>query len=572
MHVSRSPSSRALTDLARSVDYRRLSAQVDTFSADLIAAGVKPGSLVAVDTPRDIGAVVAALAVWRSGAAYIMLDPEHPDDWRASVVERSGASYHVTVSATKDDDGAADWDLEIRTLGAARHPRDPRHAYTIMTSGSTGEPKGVMVRRDNVDWLLRSATQELNLTSEDVFTCVHSLAFDFSVWEICAPLFLGGRVVLVDRESVRSPQRLSQILRQNDVTVLSATPQLFYALLEHWREDGIPPKLHTIVLGGDRLEPERIPWELWSGSLLPRVANLYGITETTVHVTCGLVGPGSVEGAPGDTFSPAAASPIGRALPGAQVSLRDPSGRQVPVGELGEIWVSGDGVADGYLGDPRRTARAFVPDPGSRGGRAYRSGDLARLGADGILYYEGRIDDEIKVRGHRIVPQQLEGLMRRYPGVQDVAVGLAGGGSGGSLSAAIVVPEPFDEAGLFDYLRTTLPPYLVPSRVFRCSSLPLTKNGKLDRSELFMENRVLQRPERAPQSSMESLVADCWSAVLGHHDFGLDTSFFECGGDSLLGVRVISRIRKATGHSIPVDYLFEGGTVRGMARLIGGNA
>ncbi|MEU7894057.1 non-ribosomal peptide synthetase [Nonomuraea sp. NPDC049152] len=568
-HAARSPLSPAVIGPSGAVDYRRLFGQAERFSADLIAAGVEPGSLVAVDSPRDLGAVVAALAVWRSDAAYIMLDPEHPDEWRARVAERSGASHYVAVSATQGHDGTAKWNAEIRILSTAQRAPDPRHAYTIMTSGSAGQQKGVVVRRDNVDWLLHSATEELGLTGEDVFTCVHSLAFDFSVWEIYAPLFLGGRVVLVDRESVRSPHRLSEVLRQHGVTVLSATPQLFYALLEHWRENGVPPTLHTVVLGGDRLDPARIPWELLSDPPSLRVANLYGITETTVHVTCGLIGPESVKGPPGGILAPGTASPIGWALPGARVSLRDSSGRQVPVGELGEIWVGGDGVADGYLGDPRRTARVFVPDPEGRGARAYRSGDLARLGGDGILYYEGRIDNEIKVRGHRVAPQQLESLLRRYPGVRDAAVGLLDGGSGGSLTAVIVAPEPFDEAKLFDYLRDAVPPYLMPSRILRRLSLPITTNGKLDRSQLFFGHEAGQSGELAAGSPVESVVADCWTAVLGHREFGLDTTFFECGGDSLLGIRVISRIKKATGRSVPVEYLFEGGTVRGMAQLIG---
>ena len=558
-HFDARPDAPAIASNSGCLDYRSVRAEVRRVGAALIAGGVGSGSCVAISLARGPGAVVSALACWSVGASFVLLDLEHPAQRRAGVIEAALAT-HVLSSTSGEPAG---WPVLLaRTTPAASYPG---RAYTLTTSGSTGAPKAVAIRPDNLEWLLGAATRELGLDAADTFSCIHSLSFDFSVWELFAPLWLGGQVLLVDRADVRDPRRLDAVLRAGGVSVLSATPQVLRMLTEQWAATGPPPTLRSVVLGGDRLDPTVLPAGLLAPAGPLRVGNLYGITETTVHVTNLLL-------TPADTRASAPGSPIGRALPGAGVSVVGAGWRPVAPGEVGEMWVTGGGVGDGYLGDPRGTARAFVPDPGGHGARAYRSGDLATSTVDGRLHFVGRADHEMKVRGHRVAPQEVERAMAAVPGVGQAAVGLRASGAGESLVAAVVEYEPVPDEVIFAHLQEVLPAHMVPTRILRREALPLTFNGKLDRAALFAEDTTEAAAPAgadAALSTLESTVADCWATVLGHHDFGVDQSFFECGGDSLLGIRMISRIGRLAGRSVPVDVLFESPTVRGIAQRIG---
>ncbi|GAB1334038.1 pyoverdine non-ribosomal peptide synthetase PvdD [Streptomyces sp. E-15] len=573
-HIRRTPHAAAVSGSGRTLTYAALDAAAGALARRLRAAGVTPGSLVGVCLDRTPDLAVALLAVWRAGAAYLPLDPSHPAARRAFTVTDSGIDWIVTDTATR----AAVADLPARLVvldepGEAPAatddvlPAPDDLAYVIYTSGSTGRPKGVEITHANLAWLLDAADRHFGFGPADVWTLTHSPAFDFSVWELWAPLATGGRVIVLTGEEVRDPGAVHRVLREERVTVLNQTPAAFKGLRAHLKDTGasfadLP--LRTVVFGGDAFDVRDYRDWFTTPGHRPALVNMYGITETTVHVTLHTITEADI----GSTVR----SPIGRPLAGQHGYVLDPGGRLVPHGSVGELYVSGGGVARGYRNRPELTAERFLDDPfGAPGTRMYRTGDLVRVLPDGRLGYVGRADHQVKIRGYRIEPGEIETALRALPGVADVAVVARRDGGSARLAAHVVTTEgrPLDPPALRAGLRLTLPEYMVPALFVRHERLPLTANGKVDRAALTAVAPAAtgEGTHTPPEGPVEQALAGVWSQVLGVEHVSRTGNFFDLGGDSILALRLVGLGRMA-GLGFTVADVFRARTLADLAVLV----
>jgi amino acid adenylation domain-containing protein len=553
--AGRTPGRAALSFEGRTLDYAGLDAESDRLAWRLRGLGVGRGSLVGLSLGRGLELVVAVLGILKAGGAYVPLDPAYPAGRLAFMAEDAGLSVVVGDSAqagllaeAAPTARAVFLDLERGALAAQPEgpppplagPGDP--AYVIYTSGSTGRPKGVVVSHANVARLMLSTEALFGFGEDDVWTLFHSYAFDFSVWEIWGALLYGGRLVVVPHAASRSPEAFHRLLREERVTVLNQTPSAFYPLMA---EDANHPAdalaLRHVVFGGEALDLPRLRgWLERHGEERPRLANMYGITETTVHVThrrIGLADTGAGRG-----------SVIGRPLPDLSVCVLDPSGEPVPVGVAGEMWVGGAGVAQGYLNREALTAERFAADPAAPSGaaRLYRSGDLARWLGGGELEYLGRIDSQVKIRGFRIELGEIEQLLRAEGGLREAAVLARPGPSGQARLIAYGVPGGPEATArsLRQVCEARLPDYMVPAAYVLLPALPLTANGKLDRDALpepDMDQHAVHEDYAAPRDEIESALAQVWAEVLGLERVGIHDNFFALGGDSILILQIVAK-------------------------------
>ncbi|MFG2298919.1 amino acid adenylation domain-containing protein [Streptomyces sp. NPDC048603] len=581
--IRRTPDAVAVSGGGRSLTYGELDAAARGLARRLRAAGIGPESLVGVCLDRSVDLAVALLGVWRAGAAYLPLDPSHPRARREFTVADAGVEWVVADAvgrAAVDGlpvgviplDGAREADAgtapDADTDLASVRPGPDTLAYVIYTSGSTGRPKGVEITHANTAWLFDAADRHFGFGPGDVWTLVHSPAFDFSVWELWGPLTSGGRVVVLTGDEVRDPAAVHRVLRGERVTVLNQTPAAFKGLRAHLAQQGADfgeLALRTVVFGGDAFDTRDYrDWFAVPADSRPALVNMYGITETTVHVTYRLI----TEEDPGS----AVYSPIGRPLAGQHGYVLDRAGRLVPKGTVGELYVAGGGVARGYRNRPELTAERFPLDPfGPQGSRMYRTGDLVRVLPDGQLAYCGRADHQVKIRGFRIEPGEIEAALRSLPGVRDAAVVARPDGHGGArLVAHVVLTEgrPLDAADLRDRLRLNLPEYMVPALFVRHPKLPVTANGKVDRKALVAvaaEGAAATAGHTAPAGHAEEALAAIWAEVLGTEKVSSTANFFDLGGDSILCLRVIGMARTA-GLALTVSDLFRARTLADLAR------
>ncbi|NUP29424.1 MAG: amino acid adenylation domain-containing protein, partial [Nocardia sp.] len=581
--------------------YAELDRRANVLARRLISEGAGPETLVAVLLPRSLDLVVALLAVIKSGAGYVPVDPDYPaeriayvlgDARPATVVLDStvrvevprGISRVVVDGYTVEAGDIEDADDGPITDADRLAPLRPEHtAYVIYTSGSTGRPKGVAVPHRNVVRLFANTEREFGFGAEDVWTLFHSYAFDFSVWELWGPLLFGGTLVVVDYYTSRSPQQFLELLRSERVTVLNQTPSAFYQLAEADRIAAAdrPLALRYVVFGGEALELRRLSdWVARHGdgttgrtaqigdreTASPLLVNMYGITETTVHVSFRALDAATIAGAAG--------SVIGRALAGLKTYVLDARLQPVPVGVAGELYIAGGQLARGYLGRPDLTAARFVAnplaEPGAPGARLYRSGDLARWNRFGELEYLGRADDQVKVRGFRIELGEIEAAVLAQPGVAQAAVIVREDTPGDHRIVAYVVPDDGTEADT-ESIRAgaaaLVPSYMVPSALVVLDRIPLTINGKLDR-------RALPAPvfesggSRSASTPIEEIVAGVFAEVLGAERVGADDDFFALGGNSLIATQVAARIGTALDTQVPVRMLFEDSTVAALAARV----
>jgi len=575
--AARTPDAVAVTFEGHSMTYRELDEAANRLARLLAGQGVEPGQRVALLLPRSAQAIVAMLAVLKTGAAYVPVDPSVPTARMEFVLGDAAPVAAITTTALVDRLGGRDLlvidvdDLHDRAVdsrpggrlqGAAPPgPAPDDIAYLIYTSGTTGRPKGVAIPHRNVTQLLRTLDDDLGLAGR-VWSQCHSLAFDFSVWEIWGALLYGGRVVVVPDAVVRSPDDLHALLVAERVAMLSQTPSAFYALQTAdaaQPDSGDQLSLQAVVFGGEALEPQRLSAWLHKHPESPRLINMYGITETTVHASFREI-------LASDTDS--AASPIGVPLAHLGFFVLDVHLRQVPVGVVGELYVAGAGVANGYVGRSGLTATRFVACPfGEPGARMYRTGDLMWWGPDGQLRYVGRADEQVKIRGYRIELGEVQAALAGLDGVQQAVV-IAREDRPGDKRLVGYVTGTVDPAAGRAVLAERLPSYMVPSAVVVVDALPLTVNGKLD-------TRALPAPEyqdvdhyRAPASAVEEILAGIYAQVLGLERVGVDESFFELGGDSILSMQVVARARAAGVVCRPRDIFVEQ-TVARLARVAG---
>ncbi|SDZ72412.1 amino acid adenylation domain-containing protein, partial [Variovorax sp. YR266] len=449
-------------------------------------------------------------------------------------------------------------------------PSNP--AYVIYTSGSTGRPKGVVIPQQNVVRLLGATEHWYRFGPDDVWTMFHSHAFDFSVWELWGPLLRGGRLVVIPNLLSRSPSEFLALLVREKVTVLNQTPSAFYQLMQ--ADQDLPHlraglALRCVIFGGEALELRRLQdWYDRHADNAPVLVNMYGITETTVHV--------SYIALDRSIAAQEANSLVGRGIPDLQVYVLDDLLQPVPAGVPGELYVAGAGLARGYLNRPGLSAERFVANPlGAPGSRMYRTGDLARWRADGVLDFLGRADQQVKIRGFRIEPGEIEAALARLPLVAQAAVIAREDSPGHKQLVGYVVPEAadsatealIDTAALRRSLSQSLPDYMVPAAIVVLQALPLTPNGKLDRKALPAPD-FTPRSIRAPRTPQEEILAALFAEILHLPQVGIDDNFFDLGGHSLLATKLISRARSTLNVELAIRTLFEAPTVAQLSERI----
>ncbi|MGX5750524.1 nonribosomal peptide synthetase DhbF [Bacillus subtilis] len=570
----------------QALSYAELNERANRLARMLISEGVGPEQFVALALPRSLEMAVGLLAVLKAGAAYLPLDPDYPADRIAFMLKDAQPAFIMTNTKAAnhippvenvpkivlDDPELAE---KLNTYPAENpknkdrtQPLSPLNtAYVIYTSGSTGVPKGVMIPHQNVTRLFAATEHWFRFSSDDIWTMFHSYAFDFSVWEIWGPLLHGGRLVIVPHHVSRSPEAFLRLLVKEGVTVLNQTPSAFYQFMQAEREQpdlGQALSLRYVIFGGEALELSRLEdWYNRHPENRPQLINMYGITETTVHV--------SYIELDRSMAALRANSLIGCGIPDLGVYVLDERLQPVPPGVAGELYVSGAGLARGYLGRPGLTSERFIADPfGPPGTRMYRTGDVARLRADGSLDYVGRADHQVKIRGFRIELGEIEAALVQHPQLEDAAVIVREDQPGDKRLAAYVIPseETFDTAELRKYAAERLPDYMVPAAFMTMKELPLTPNGKLDRKALPAPDFAAAVTGRGPRTPQEEILCDLFMEVLHLPRVGIDDRFFDLGGHSLLAVQLMSRIREALGVELSIGNLFEAPTVAGLAERL----
>ncbi len=566
--AAEAPARIALTYEEQSLTYGQLNERANRLASHLRALGAGPETMVALFLEPSPEMIVAILGVLKAGAAYVPLDPEYPADRigfvledtaapllisRAGLLERLPAHQARVIGLDRDAEQLAGYSAE--NLAPRATPENL--AYVIYTSGSTGRPKGVQVEHRQVARLFTATDAWYGFDRSDTWPLLHSYAFDFSVWEIWGALAYGGRLVISPLWTTRSPPALARLIADQGVTVINATPSLFVVVQEELLRLADRLALRFVVFGGEALQPAALrPWFERFGEDGPMLVNMYGITETTVHVTYRPIRAADCE---------ADRSPIGVPIPDLSLHLLDPSGNPVATGVPGELFVGGAGVARGYLNRPELTAERFLPNPFGPG-RLYRTGDVARLLADGELDFRGRIDDQVKIRGFRIELGEVQAALRDAPGVADGAVVPVEAAPGDVRLAAYVVAdgdgwpsEDHARESVTGHLRLTLPEYMVPAAIMVLDRLPLTRNGKTDRKALpapVWESRA-EEGFVAPLTATEQAVGRIWQSVLGVDGVGREDNFFNLGGHSLLAARVATQVRETFAVELSVRALFE---------------
>jgi len=556
--VARVPEALAISCGGQSLTYRQLDEASNRLAHLLAAHGAGFGQRVALLLPRSADAIVAILAVLKIGATYVAIDPAVPEARMRFVLDDAAPVAVVTTADLHERLAGHDLlliDIGDHTIGsqpssAVAEPAVDDIAYIIYTSGTTGTPKGVAIPHHNVTRLLDVLATEMEL-AEQVWTQCHSLAFDFSVWEIWGALLYGGRLVIVPDAVVRSPEDLHALLVSEQVDILSQTPTAFYALQGVDVPSGEPgPQLalKAVVFGGEALEPHRLRTWLDSHPESPRMINLYGITETTVHASFREIIQTDIDNA---------VSPIGHPLANLGFFVLDDWLQPVGTGVVGELYVAGSGLAYGYVGRAALSGIRFVACPfGARGERMYRTGDLVRWNVDGQLEYVGRADEQVKIRGYRIELGEIQAALNEVDGVEQAVV-IAREDRPGDKRLVGYFTGTADSVKVRTALAERLPGYMVPTALVEIAALPQTVNGKLD-------IRALPAPEyqdadtyRAPSDMVEEILAGIYAQVLGLERVGVDESFFELGGDSILSMQVVARARAAGVLCRPRDIFVE---------------
>ncbi|MEU6430656.1 amino acid adenylation domain-containing protein [Microbispora sp. NPDC046973] len=551
--VRRTPGAVAVVCGETEVTYGELDLRAARLAAALRARGVRPGDVVGVCLPRSVEAITALLAVWRAGAAYMPFEPDEPEERLAFSLADAGATHVITTRALpagltavappagEDTAGSDDPGEPVET-----RPGDV--AYVISTSGSTGRPKGVAVEHRAIAARIRWMRDEYGLAPGDRVVQFASLSFDTHLEEVFPTLAAGATLVLLPGGAATLPDLLAAPGGER-VTMLDLPTAYWHHLVEEIDQIAWPPALRLVVIGGEQASGGAVArWRDRFGDGV-RLVNTYGPTEAAVIATA------TDLGAP-----PYGRPPIGRPVGATTVHLLDAAGAPVPKGVIGELVIGGAGVARGYLRRPALTAAAFVPDPlGPPGSRRYRTGDRARWTQDGVLEFLGRLDGQLKVRGFRIEPGEVEARLLDHPGVGQAFVTV----HAEELVAYVTGTATGEE--LAAHLARTLPRHLVPTAWVVLESLPLTSRGKVDRAALPAPVRAPSAGHVPPSTDAELLVAEIWAELLGVGSIGANDDFFTLGGHSLLATRIAARLRRATGMEVPVRTIFERRTVAELA-------
>jgi amino acid adenylation domain-containing protein len=572
VQVEKTPAAVAVQFEGKRLTYRELNSRANQLAHYLRRLGVGPEKLVGICVERSTEMVVGLLGVLKAGGAYVPLDPSYPEERLRFMLEDAQVSVLITQEELVEDGGwmmddgeprlivvCVDHDASVIERGDTENPKSRTDsenlAYVIYTSGSTGKPKGVEVSHRSLVNCLYAMAQRLEFTNQDVLLAVTTISFDIAALEVYLPLIVGGKVVVASREDAMGGTELLSRLTECSATVMQATPSTWRMLLDAgWKG----ARDFKILCGGEVLSRDLANRLLGCGMLW----NLYGPTETTIWSAMHRVEPG--EGS----------VPIGRPITNTQIYIMDSHHEPVPIGISGDLYIGGDGLARGYLNRHDLISEKFIPNTFSDNlnSRLYRTGDRAKYLGDGTIEFIGRMDNQVKLRGHRIELGEIEATLIQHPAVEDSVVVVCAGDSLAeqSLIGYVVSKQQMapSVAELRAYLKDRLPDYMIPSLFVTLDALPLTPNGKIDRNGLRLPDR--SRPELAkafvePHSDLEELVAQIWREVLKLDKIGIHDNFFELGGHSLLATRVVARLRAKLNIDLPLRKLFELPTVTQLA-------
>jgi amino acid adenylation domain-containing protein len=576
------------------ISYKELNGKSNQLAHMLRQKGVQPDSIVGIMMERSVEMIIGILGILKAGGAYLPIDPDYPQERIDYMLQDSNARVLLKKSEIRmskfetnpNDQNSNDQnevipgivlnfehldfefvsDFEFR----ASNLNSSNLAYVIYTSGTTGKPKGTLIQHRNVVRLMINDKFPFDFSCGDVWTLFHSFCFDFSVWEMYGALLYGGRLVIIPKMTARDTGAFLERLESECVTVLNQTPSAFYLLME--RElarfdpggggNGRKLGLRYVIFGGEALAPGRLKkWkEAYPGT---RLINMYGITETTVHVTVKEIEANEIA---------LNKSNMGKAIPTLKTYVLDNDLMLRPIGAFGECCVGGAGVARGYLNRVELTGEKFVRHPYEPGGMLYKSGDLVRLSASGEMEYLGRIDSQVKIRGFRVELGEVEsGLLALADIKEAVVLPIEGGLGGKHLCAYIVSPRSLESPELRKALSANLPDYMIPSYFVRVERIPLTPNGKVDRAALPAPQIGAGTGYTAPRTRVEKKLAGIWREVLevkGRAVIGIDDNFFDLGGHSLKAAVLTSKIHKELGVKVSLVEVFRGQTIRALAEYI----
>ncbi len=584
--VERVPEALALSDEHEQLSYRVLDARSHHLAATFQQQGIGPETLVGVYTERGVTWATTLLALFKACGVYLPLDPRHPAGRLRSLLTESGCQYLLTTRklypgliSLLEQKGLQILCLEdLLTSEIAGTWQEPVYhasnlAYVIYTSGSTGQPKGAMLHHGGMLNHLYAKVAALELDERDIVAQTASQSFDISLWQLLAPWLVGGQTRIYAQEVVANPPQLLRHLEQDAITLLEVVPSWLSTLLEVQAETGRQANLASLrwlIPTGEALTRDLCARWLQSYPHIP-LLNAYGPTECSDDVTHHVIHKLSEEQTIGNTI------PIGQPLPNLFIYVLDKHMQLLPPGVRGELYVGGTGVGRGYLKDPVRTARIFVPDPWSTvgGERLYRTGDLGCYNQDGQLVFHGRVDQQVKLRGYRIELGEIEQVLRKQPGVKDCVAMVHESGQGGQQLVGYVV----EEAGvilaheeILSAAREELPDYMVPSTLIHLETLPLTPNGKIDRQALTQKAQTSVAHATtdyvAPGTLLEVQVASIWSELISLERPGINDNFFALGGHSLLAVRLIARLEQEFGTRLPLATFFATPTIAALAHAV----
>ncbi|MEV4886450.1 amino acid adenylation domain-containing protein [Chitinophaga ginsengisegetis] len=558
--VTKWPGNTAVQYEGVAITYAQLDEQAGQVAAQLTARGVKADAVVGLLMDRSIEMVVGMLGILKAGGAYLPVDITYPEERRNYLLDNSQTRLVLTTNefAGLVKPGIPVVLIEDREPFNGVLPDKPLPSnlcYVIYTSGTTGNPKGVMVEHRNVVRLLCNDDFQFSFGPADIWTMFHSHCFDFSVWEIFGALLTGGKVIIVPKMTARDTGLYLKLLREEGVTVLNQTPSAFYNLLQ-LSVTGL--SLRYVIFGGEALSPGKLQsWrEMYPGV---KLINMYGITETTVHVTYKEITEKEI----GSNISN-----IGKPIPTLSVYLLDEHQRLVPAGITGELYVGGSGVSRGYLGNEALTSAKFVQDPYKTGGRLYRTGDLGRLLPGGEIEYLGRKDHQVQLRGFRIELGEIAYALSGNSRIGEVVVEAREKEDDKYLVAYYTAEEEISSTALHTYLLEKIPDYMVPSYFVYLDHFPLTSNGKLDKAALPVPGAGKQDGGTSPETESEKIMLDAWEEVLGTRAISLTDNFFAIGGDSIKAIRLLPAIRKRAATGIGLIDIFECPTISLLAKRL----
>ncbi|QFS50798.1 non-ribosomal peptide synthetase [Nostoc sphaeroides] len=575
--VEKNPDAVAVVFENQQLTYRELNTKANQLAHYLQKLGVKPEVLVGICVERSLFMIIGILAILKAGGAYVPLDPAYPQERLGYMLADAQVSVLLTqkhlletLPAHNTQTLCLDQDENLFITQSTANPisnaTSENLAYVIYTSGSTGQPKGVLINHSNVVRLFAAVQPWYNFHQQDVWTLFHSYAFDFSVWEIWGALLYGGKLVVVPYWVSRTPEAFYELLSKEQVTVLNQTPSAFRQLIQVEKSTGelLSLNLRLLIFGGEALDIQSLqPWFARHGDQSPQLVNMYGITETTVHVTYRPLTLSDLH---------TTASVIGKPIPDLQVYLLDKNQQLVPIGVPGEMYISGAGLARGYLNRPDISQERFIAHPLSKQGKLYKSGDLARYLPNGDIEYLGRIDHQVKIRGFRIEIGEIEAAIEQHSEIREAVVIVREDIQDDKRLVAYIVPQTTNISvlELRHFLKAKLPEYMIPSAFVVLEKFPLTPNGKIDRRALPAPDKIHQPDENYSLglTPVQEMLAGIWAEILGIKQVGIHENFFELGGHSLLATRVISQIRKAFKVELPLRCLFESPTIAELAKEI----